>query len=116
MQLKHITISKKPFSFFREHTHEVWEIIRINDGEGIEIVDGVKYEVHKGSILCIPAGVAHSSYSSFGMCDSCAGIEDFPSDISSRILFLNDDSKASINFLLNKLYDAVIYPPQIVLH
>lgn len=111
MQLMHITVSEKPFFSFREHSHPFWEIIRIDEGEGEEIINGVSHKVHEGSIIGLPAGIPHASRSETGLRDSCAMIKDFPSDINSRLMFLEDDKNSSIHSLLHMLFDAVVQSP-----
>ena len=43
-----------------EEVHDVDQFIRIEEGEGQSVLDGVERELSDGSVIVIPAGVRHN--------------------------------------------------------
>lgn len=58
-----ILINASPkMSFYHEHSHNVWEIILNQYGNGHMIIGGAEYPFTQGTITCLPPNVPHIKY------------------------------------------------------
>ena len=55
-----VVMSLKPGEEIGEEVHELDQFIRVEEGEGRAILDGVEHQIEDGSAVVIPAGTNHN--------------------------------------------------------
>ncbi len=53
-------MSLRPKEEIGQETHDLDQFIRVESGEGIAILDGVKHKISDGTAVVIPAGTKHN--------------------------------------------------------
>lgn len=55
-----VLMALKPGEEIGEEVHELDQFIRIEQGKGLAVLDGVKQELEDGSAVVVPAGLRHN--------------------------------------------------------
>ncbi|MGH7784893.1 MAG: cupin domain-containing protein [Candidatus Binatia bacterium] len=55
-----VLMSLRPREEIGEETHTLDQFIRVEAGDGVAILDGVKHQISDGSAVVIPAGTKHN--------------------------------------------------------
>lgn len=55
-----VLMSLQPGEEIGEEIHELDQFIRVESGEGVAVLDGVKHEISDGFAIVIPAGTRHN--------------------------------------------------------
>lgn len=55
-----VVMSLKPNEDIGEEVHELDQFLRIEEGDGVAILDGVETEVHDDYAIVVPAGTRHN--------------------------------------------------------
>lgn len=55
-----VVMSLKPSEDIGEEVHELDQFLRIEEGDGVAILDGVETEVHSDYAIVVPAGTRHN--------------------------------------------------------
>jgi len=55
-----VVMSLKPGEEIGEEVHDLDQFIRVEEGEGRAILDGVEHPIENGSAVVIPAGTSHN--------------------------------------------------------
>ena len=55
-----VVMSLKPNEDIGEEVHELDQFIRIEEGDGVAILDGIEHEVHDDYAIVVPAGARHN--------------------------------------------------------
>lgn len=55
-----VLMALKPGEEIGEETHELDQFIRVENGEGKAVLDGVEHKIEDGSAIVIPAGARHN--------------------------------------------------------
>ena len=55
-----VLMSLRPKEEIGEETHTLDQFIRVEAGDGLAILDGVKHQISDGSAVVIPAGTKHN--------------------------------------------------------
>jgi len=55
-----VLMNLRPNEEIGEETHHLDQFIRVEDGEGIAVLDGVQHHISDGSAIVIPAGTKHN--------------------------------------------------------
>lgn len=90
-------------SFSPAHTHDVWEIVLNQQGEGRMEIGSYEYHYRPGTIICQPPNVPHTKYSSGTFRDMYVQLSGFsltdPSHTGKAVV-LQDDSEKSVETLI----------------
>ena len=90
---------------WREHSHDVWEIILILHGNGILWTPERRYPFTPGTIFCIPLGMKHYNQADHGYADFCIGMPEYLVQ-GERVSVFHDDERGSFRGLM-ELYDHI---------
>jgi mannose-6-phosphate isomerase-like protein (cupin superfamily) len=55
-----VLMSLKPGEEIGEEIHELDQFIRVEEGKGIAVLDGIEHQIEDGSAVVIPAGCKHN--------------------------------------------------------
>lgn len=55
-----VVMSLKPNEDIGEEVHELDQFLRIEEGDGVAVLDGVETEVHSDYAIVVPAGTRHN--------------------------------------------------------
>ena len=83
------------------HSHDIWEIVIINEGSGTLIADETEYFFKKDSIVCIPPkAVRYNTYRTDNV-HSVILTSDFINPPRNEVIIFDDDSTKTIQNLFN---------------
>ena len=83
------------------HSHDIWEIVIINEGSGTLIADETKYFFKKGSIVCIPPKAVRYNTLRTDNIHSVILTSDFINPPRNEVIIFDDDSTKTIQNLFN---------------
>jgi len=98
------------FEYFPAHSHEIWEIVLNQQGEGYMIIGDKKYTYGPGTIICLPPNITHAKYSNGLFRDIHIKLSTFSLSGFSKsdgVLVFQDDSEKTFESLLlmaNRIY------------
>jgi len=99
-----ITISISPLlSYCPAHSHEIWEIVLNQQGEGYMVIGNNEYSYHPGTIICQPPNIPHTKYSNVLFRDVYIQLSSFSlSSLSNtdNVIIFQDDSEKNFEILL----------------
>jgi mannose-6-phosphate isomerase-like protein (cupin superfamily) len=55
-----VVMNLRPGEEIGTEVHEVGQLLYVISGEGRVVLDGLGYEVEKGTVVCVPAGMQHN--------------------------------------------------------
>lgn len=93
---------------FKEHTHDCWEISYYYHGSGINTINGIDYEFHKGTVICQPPHYSHKEESKRGYKNYFFSLNELDLPANKPIVFKDSVNNDFYNIVHQLYYENLL--------
>jgi len=97
--------------FYKNHSHNCWEVTLYVEGEGVNVTAGKEIYFKKGTIICQPPELEHKDISEKGYKNIYFCVENFPFNQQNPLVF-NDTPNSDFYNIVKQMYYEFHYRSQ----